>query len=92
MSSFSYTYIGDYMLLQSITTFLKNNSYNINISKNNLYINNYNKIDTISDKYISIYIEDIKLIIKGINFKVIKMLDKEILFNGQIESIEIINI
>ena len=80
------------MLLQSITTFLKNNSYNINISKNNLYINNYNKIDTISDKYISIYIEDIKLIIKGINFKVIKMLDKEILFNGQIESIEIINI
>lgn len=80
------------MLLQSISTFLKNNSYNINISKNNLYINNYNKIDTISDKYISIYIEDIKLIIKGINFKVIKMLDKEILFNGQIESIEIINI
>ena len=80
------------MLLQSISTFLKNNSYNINISKNNLYINNYNKIDTITDKYISIYIEDIKLIIKGINFKVIKMLDKEILFNGQIESIEIINI
>lgn len=80
------------MLLQSISTFLKNNSYNINISKNNLYINNYNKIDTISDKYISIYIEDVKLIIKGINFKVIKMLDKEILFNGQIESIEIINI
>ena len=80
------------MLLQSISTFLKNNSYNINISKNNLYINNYNKIDNISDKYISIYIEDIKLIIKGINFKVIKMLDKEILFNGQIESIEIINI
>lgn len=80
------------MLLQSISTFLKNNSYNINISKNNLYINNYNKIDTISDKYISIYIEDIKLIIKGLNFKVIKMLDKEILFNGQIESIEIINI
>lgn len=80
------------MLLQSISTFLKNNSYNINISKNNLYINNYNKIDTISDKYISIYIEDIKLIIKGINFKVIKMLDKEILINGQIESIEIINI
>ena len=80
------------MLLQSISTFLKNNSYNINISKNNLYINNYNKIDNISDKYISIYIEDIKLIIKGINFKVIKMLDKEILFNGQIESIKLIPI
>lgn len=80
------------MLLQSISTFLRNNSYNINISKNNLYINNYNKIDTISEKYISIYVEDIKLIIKGTNFKVIKMLDKEMLFNGQIESIEITNI
>lgn len=78
------------MLLQNISTYLRNNSYNINISKNNLYINNYNKIDTITDKYISIYIEDLKLIIKGINFKVIKMLDKEILFNGQIESIELI--
>ncbi len=77
------------MLLQNISTYLRNNSYNINISKNNLYINNYSKLDNITDKYISIIVDNQQLSIKGNDFKVIKMLDKEILFNGQIESIEI---
>ncbi|MGN1371436.1 MAG: YabP/YqfC family sporulation protein [Candidatus Coprovivens sp.] len=80
------------MLLQNIQTFLRNNSYNINISKNNLYINNYNKIDNISENNISIIVDNKKIYIKGNNLKIIKMLDKEILFNGQIESIEIISI
>lgn len=80
------------MLLQNIQTFLRNNSYNINISKNNLYINNYNKIDNISEKNISLIVDNNKIYIKGNNLKIIKMLDKEILFNGQIESIEIISI
>lgn len=77
------------MLLQNISTYLRNNSYNINISKDNLYINNYTKIDNITSKNIIIIIDKQKLSIKGNNIKVIKMLDKEILFNGQIESIEI---
>lgn len=77
------------MLLQNISTYLRNNSYNINISKDNLYINNYTKIDNITSKSIIIIIDKQKLSIKGNNIKVIKMLDKEILFNGQIESIEI---
>ena len=77
------------MLLQNISTYLRNNSYNINISKNNLYINNYTKLDNITDKYISIIVDNLQLSIKGNDFKVIKMLDKEILFNGQIESIKI---
>lgn len=80
------------MLLNNIRNYLNNNSYNINLSKNQLYINNYNKIDNINDKNISIIFNDFKLNIDGINIKVIKMIDKEILFNGQIESIKIIPI
>lgn len=79
------------MLKQNISTFLKNNSYNINISKNNIYINNYTNIDNISENNIIIIIENMKLVIKGINFKVIKMLNNEVLFNGQIKNIEIID-
>ena len=80
------------MILNNIRNYLNNKSYNINISKNQLYINNYNKIDNINDKNISIIFNDFKLNIDGINIKVIKMIDKEILFNGLIESIKIIPI
>ena len=80
------------MILNNIRNYLNNKSYNINISKNQLYINNYNKIDNINDKNISIIFEDFKLNIEGLNIKVIKMIDKEILFNGLIESIKIIPI
>jgi len=80
------------MILNNIRNYLNNKSYNINISKNQLYINNYNKIDNINDKNISIIFEDFKLYIEGLNIKVIKMIDKEILFNGLIESIKIIPI
>ncbi len=78
------------MVLKNIRNYLINNSYNINISQNKLYINNYHKIDNITDKYISIIFEDFILKVDGLNIKVIKMLDKEILFNGQIESIKLI--
>ena len=78
------------MILNNIRTYLNNKSYNINISKNQLYINNYNKIDNITDKNISLIFEEFILKIDGLNIKVIKMIDKEILFNGLIESIKII--
>ncbi len=80
------------MILNNIRNYLNNKSYNINISKNQLYINNYNKIDNINDKNISIIFEDFILKVEGINIKVNKMIDKEILFNGLIESIKIIPI
>lgn len=78
------------MLLNSINTYLNNKSYNINISHNTIYINNFNKIDNITEKQIIIIIENFKLKIEGNNIKIIKMLEKEILFNGQINKLEII--
>ena len=78
------------MLLNNITTYLNNKSYNINISQNNIYINNFKKIDNITEKQLTILVDNFKLKIDGNNLKVIKMLDKEILFNGQLNKIEII--
>lgn len=79
------------MLLRDFKTYLNNKSYNINLTKNNLYINNYKKIDNINETNITIVLEDCMLKAEGTNIKVSKLLDKEILFNGQIESIKIIN-
>lgn len=79
------------MLLQNITNYLRNNTYNINISENYIYINNYLNIENISETDITIIVKNNILNIKGNNLKVLKLLDNEILFNGDIENIKIIN-
>ncbi len=78
------------MLMSNLKKYIKNDLYNINLSSNNIYINNYEKINTINDNLISIKFKDFKLNINGKSFKVSKMVDKEILFNGYIESMEYI--
>lgn len=74
------------MLISNISNYLNSKSYNINLSRNKIYINNYSKVVTINDNLISIDFDEFTLNINGNQFKVIQMVDNEILFNGQIES------
>lgn len=76
------------MLIDELRNYLNPKSYNINLSKDNIYINNYYKLTQITDNYISIDFDTFILNINGSNFKINKMIDKEILFNGHIESME----
>ncbi len=76
------------MLIDELRNYLNPKSYNINLSKDNIYINNYHKLAQITDNYISIDFDTFILNINGSNFKINKMIDKEILFNGHIESME----
>lgn len=76
------------MLTSKINNYLKEKSYKINLIPNKIYINNYEEINTINDNRISIRFQDFILNINGSNFKVLKMIDKEVLFNGLIESME----
>lgn len=76
--------------MSNFRKYIKNDLYSINLSLNNIYINNYEKINTINDNLISIEFKDFKLNINGTSFKVSQMVDKEILFNGYIESMEYI--
>ncbi len=78
------------MLLPSIANYLRDKSYNINLSLNKIYINNYNELKAINEHFISVKFDDFLLNINGRDFKVAKMVDKEILFNGYIESMEYI--
>ena len=78
------------MNLQNIIKYINPKSYNISIAENIIYINNYEKIDTITNNNIIIIIQNKKLKIQGKDFKVKKMVNKEILFNGQIDNIEIV--
>lgn len=76
------------MLIDELRNYLNPKSYNINLSNDNIYINNYHKLTQITDNYISIDFDTFILNINGSNFKINKMIDKEILFNGHIESME----
>lgn len=78
------------MLISNISNYLRNNSYNINLSTDKIYINNYESLNTITEHLISVKFKEFLLNINGTNFKVSKMIDNEILFNGHIESMEYI--
>lgn len=78
------------MNLKNITNYINPHKETISISENYIHINNYTKIEEINDKKIVIIIKENKIIINGTNFKVIKMIDDEILFYGQINNLEII--
>ncbi len=78
------------MILRKITSYLNDKTYNINLTPNKIYINNYDDIMEIKDNMISVDFMDFVLNINGYDFKVMQMVDNEVLFNGKIESMEYI--
>lgn len=76
------------MIKHNIKNYLRDNSYIINIIDKKLYINNYSKIDSINETNLKIIFNDFTLKVNGQKFKVLKMVDNEILFNGYIDSLE----
>ncbi len=76
------------MLISKLNSYLRDDSYNINLTINKIYINNYIELKAIKDNYISIEFDTFFLNINGRDFKIVKMIDKEILFNGYIDSME----
>ena len=87
---FSYTYIGD-NVLNSLNNFINDNTFRFTVYENMINIINYNKIISLEDNYISILSTNKKILIKGNNLVLKKLLDKEILIKGNISNIEVIN-
>ena len=71
----------------NIKTYLRNDSYNINISNNSIYFLNFDKVLEINDDIIIVKFNDFILNIKGNDFKIVKMLDNELLINGNFKEI-----
>ena len=78
------------MIIDNLKNIFINEAYSINLTNKKIYITNYEKLLSITDKQILLKFTNFNLNIKGLNFKIVKMLDKEILFNGHIESMEYI--
>lgn len=78
------------MILSNIKNYLRDKNYAIDIFENGIYIYNFASIDHISEQLLIIYFENFSIRVKGNHFCVKKMLEKEVLFNGTIESISFI--
>lgn len=78
-------------MLKKINNYINDNNFKLSLYKNKLNIVNYKKILSLEENYISILLEKKKLIIKGSNLFLIKILDNELLIKGNIKSIEVID-
>lgn len=78
-------------MFNRINNFIKDNEFIINLFEDKIYIKNYQRLVTIENNYISLYTNKKKIIIKGKNMNLNKILDKELLIIGEFVSIEVID-
>ena len=76
--------------MQSLKTYLKDNSFKLNITNNSIYIDNFINIDTLNENKIALKCEEFIISIEGKGFVIKKLVDQEILFTGEISNIKFI--
>lgn len=74
-------------MIETLRSYLNKNDYYIIVTKDYIYIKNYDKILSINKYELSLIINDKKYIITGNNMYLKKHDNKEIIINGVIESI-----
>ncbi len=76
-------------LIKNFRSYLLEDEFRINVSKDKIDIINYNTIGQIDDNKIIIYYDEGTIIINGKNLTLLKMLDDEILISGTIKNVEL---
>ncbi len=75
--------------INKLRSYILEEEFRINILDNKINIVNYTKIGNITENNIDIYNEETKIIIKGKNLVISKLVDNEMLITGIIKSIEL---
>lgn len=75
-------------MFKELRNYIKNDQFEISYLEGKLNIINYQEIGYMEDSTISLRHKEGKLLIKGKNLRVKKLLDQEILIDGKIESLE----
>lgn len=76
-------------VISKIRSFLNDSSFNINISNHFIYISNYEKLVTIQDSSLLISFSSFNLEVKGADFKLVRMVDKELYISGIVKEMKI---
>ena len=77
------------LVLKNIVNYVRNNEFYINIWKNKINIVNFKEIIILEDEKIVIKSDESKIIIRGRNLSINKLLDNELLITGKFNSIEL---
>ena len=78
-------------MFNRISNFIKDDELETPIYNNKIHIKNYTRIISLEKNYISLYASNKKIIMKGNNLKLNKILNDEILIIGEITAIEVKN-
>lgn len=78
-------------MLDRLNNYIDDKKFKLIYEDNLIDIINYTKLITIEDNYVSLYINNKKIIIKGKKLILKKLLDNELLLNGEVTSLEVVN-
>lgn len=78
-------------MLDRLNNYIEDKKFKLIYEDNLIDIINYTRLITIEDNYISLYINNKKIIIKGKKLILKKLLDNELLLNGEVTSLEVVN-
>ena len=78
-------------MIKKINNYVNDTEFRLELYKDKLHINNFKKIISLEDNFISLLSNKNKIIIKGENLLLVKILDNELLINGKIKNIEVID-
>ena len=74
--------------MNMIKNYLNDNNFKLNITNQTIHIDNIISISKLEDNLISLNFEDFKLTIEGTNFTIKKLIEREILFTGEVKFIK----
>ena len=74
-------------MLKNVRNYIKDNNYKLTLKNNIIDIENYTNIGNITEKEITIYINNLKILIKGNKLHINKLLNNEILIIGNYNNI-----
>ena len=78
-------------MLDRLNNYIDDKKFKLIYEDNLIDIINYTRLITIENNYVSLYIKNKKIIIKGKELILKKLLDNELLLNGEVTSLEVVN-
>ena len=78
-------------MLYRLNNYIDDKKFKLIYEDNLIDIINYTRLITIENNYVSLYINNKKIIIKGKELILKKLLDNELLLNGEVTSPEVVN-
>lgn len=76
-------------MFDKLREYIKDDEFRLTVFEDRVYAINYEKILSLEDERISIKAKKFRIIIKGKNLTLKKLLDNEILISGEVINIEV---